>query len=197
VAFRAGGIPETIADGRNGRLVEPFDRQGLAGAIAALLLDTDTARTLGRAAAEAIRPFSLDRQAEAYEAILADLAASSGWRAGEVDRVTGITGSEDCRVAAVPLLLDPVLAASPVGPVLAAQIDALAAQVEELATDREVIRAELAAVKENRDGLHAQLVAANDRSTARDAELALLKGRLVNRLILKLRSHLLSRVLRR
>ncbi len=57
-----------------------------------------------------------------------------------------------------------------------------------------MIRAELAAVKENRDGLHAQLVTENDRSAARDAELALLKGRLVNRLILKLRARLLSRL---
>ncbi len=76
VAYRTGGIPETIADGRNGRLVEPFDRQALAEAITGLVLDPQATRILGREAAASVRHLTLARQAEAYEAILAGLAAS-------------------------------------------------------------------------------------------------------------------------
>jgi glycosyltransferase involved in cell wall biosynthesis len=48
VATRVGGIPEAIADGKDGLLVEPDSRDAMIGAIARLLDDPDLRRSLGR-----------------------------------------------------------------------------------------------------------------------------------------------------
>jgi glycosyltransferase involved in cell wall biosynthesis len=49
VATKVGGIPEAVADGETGILVEPDSPTELAAAIALLVADTDLARRLGRA----------------------------------------------------------------------------------------------------------------------------------------------------
>jgi glycosyltransferase involved in cell wall biosynthesis len=46
VASRVGGVPEVVADGRSGRLVEASDVTGLANAIAGLLRDPELAERL-------------------------------------------------------------------------------------------------------------------------------------------------------
>lgn len=46
VASRVGGIPEVVIDGETGTLVEPDDSTALAAAIAALIMDADSARLL-------------------------------------------------------------------------------------------------------------------------------------------------------
>jgi glycosyltransferase involved in cell wall biosynthesis len=52
VATRVGGLPELIADGEDGVLVEPRDPAGLAAAIAGLLRDRGRAARLGARARE-------------------------------------------------------------------------------------------------------------------------------------------------
>jgi glycosyltransferase involved in cell wall biosynthesis len=49
VACRAGGAPESIADGETGILAPPCDSQGLADALLALLENRDAARRMGAA----------------------------------------------------------------------------------------------------------------------------------------------------
>jgi glycosyltransferase involved in cell wall biosynthesis len=67
VAFAAGGVPEAVADGDTGLLVEPGNAAGLAEAVILLLDDPNWRRQLGAAAAERIRTrFSPDRMVEAY-----------------------------------------------------------------------------------------------------------------------------------
>lgn len=49
VATRVGGIPEVVADGVTGRLVDPRDPGGMAGAVCALLEDRELLRRMGQA----------------------------------------------------------------------------------------------------------------------------------------------------
>ena len=49
VGFRVGGMPEVVADGETGLLVEPFDVAALAEALHRLLLDAPLRRKLGAA----------------------------------------------------------------------------------------------------------------------------------------------------
>jgi glycosyltransferase involved in cell wall biosynthesis len=68
VATRVGGVPEVIADGWSGRLVEAGDVVGLADAIGALLCDQAQARQLGqRAAAEVANRYSMTSMIEGTE----------------------------------------------------------------------------------------------------------------------------------
>ncbi len=55
VAARAGGIPEIIEHGRTGLLVRPGDATELAGALGALLGNSDWAGQLGKCAADSAR----------------------------------------------------------------------------------------------------------------------------------------------
>ncbi|QTE02481.1 glycogen synthase [Streptomyces cyanogenus] len=77
VASRVGGIPEVVADGRSGLLVEVDDgfEAGLARALDTVLGDPDAARRMGQAGRErAVREFGWDavarRTAGLYEEIL-------------------------------------------------------------------------------------------------------------------------------
>jgi glycosyltransferase involved in cell wall biosynthesis len=75
VATRAGGIPDKIADGVSGRLVEPGDVPALAAAIADLARDPEARRRLGAAAREVVRarfswPVLVDRTIALYEELL-------------------------------------------------------------------------------------------------------------------------------
>jgi len=62
VATRTGGLPELVSDGETGILVPPADPQALAGAIVALLADSERRATMGEAAARRVREqFSVER----------------------------------------------------------------------------------------------------------------------------------------
>ncbi|MCD6360385.1 MAG: glycosyltransferase family 4 protein [Armatimonadetes bacterium] len=55
VGTRFGGIPDAIADGETGLLVEPGDEDQLADALTRLLADPDRARRMGEAARERVQ----------------------------------------------------------------------------------------------------------------------------------------------
>ena len=70
VASRTGGVPEVVADGRTGLLVEPGDSAALASTIAALLDDPSAVSRLAASAHEsADSEFSLAAMAEATAAV--------------------------------------------------------------------------------------------------------------------------------
>ena len=65
VATRVSAVPEVVADGETGVLVEPGDVDGLAAALEALLTDRERARALGDAGRRRAREeFSVARMAE-------------------------------------------------------------------------------------------------------------------------------------
>jgi glycosyltransferase involved in cell wall biosynthesis len=70
VASNVGGIPEMIADGVTGLLVEPHDADGLARAITRLLTDHPLADTLARQAHDMVHDrFSIEYMVEAVQRI--------------------------------------------------------------------------------------------------------------------------------
>jgi len=81
VTTRLSGIPELVADGRHGRVVEPDDTVGLAKALAELAdLPGDRRRAMGRAGRERVaQAFSCRRTAEELaDQIRQRLAAAEG-----------------------------------------------------------------------------------------------------------------------
>jgi glycosyltransferase involved in cell wall biosynthesis len=75
VATRVGAIPETIASGSEGLLVEPGDLEGLASAMETLLSDEKKRKELGANALRRCRnEFSIqascDRHSSVYRAVL-------------------------------------------------------------------------------------------------------------------------------
>ena len=75
VATRVSAVPEVVADGDTGALVEPGDAAGLAAAVDRLLSDPDEARRLGAAGrARALEEFSVARMAERTLAVYRDAA---------------------------------------------------------------------------------------------------------------------------
>lgn len=65
VATRVGGIPEVVADGETGLLVEPRDHKGMADAIVRLLNDPELRGRMGAAGLErARRRFSAERMVQ-------------------------------------------------------------------------------------------------------------------------------------
>ncbi len=81
IAFAAGGLPEVIEDGVDGRLLPPHDDAALGDAVLELLRD-DVRRTAmgaaGRASAE--RKFALDRIVPMYEAVYERAASTASAR---------------------------------------------------------------------------------------------------------------------
>jgi glycogen synthase len=74
VATRAGGIPDKIEDGVNGRLVDVGDVASLAGALEALLQDASARKALGeRAAATVDARFTWDKVIDKTVALYDDL----------------------------------------------------------------------------------------------------------------------------
>jgi phosphatidylinositol alpha-1,6-mannosyltransferase len=71
VAARAGGVPDAVADGVSGLLVEPDDEVGLAQALTELLRDPARRADLGRRARERVlSEFTWDRIADrTFEAL--------------------------------------------------------------------------------------------------------------------------------
>jgi glycosyltransferase involved in cell wall biosynthesis len=71
VAYRSGGVPEMIADGETGFMVEPGDREGLAERMVKLARDPELRSRLGTAAAARARAeFSVAAYVDAMEEIL-------------------------------------------------------------------------------------------------------------------------------
>ncbi|MEJ7784961.1 MAG: glycosyltransferase family 4 protein [Solirubrobacteraceae bacterium] len=78
VASRIGGLPEVVADGETGVLCEPDDSGALAEAVVTLLSTPARAAALGRAgAARARERFALERQADGFEALFAELVGGA------------------------------------------------------------------------------------------------------------------------
>lgn len=81
VASNVGGVGELVADGVTGLLVPPQDSRALAAAIEALLDDGSRREALGTAAAHRVlEHFTLERQADAYLDLYAELRGI--WAAG-------------------------------------------------------------------------------------------------------------------
>jgi len=75
VATRVGGLPEVVAHGQTGLLVEKDDPQALAEAIAWLLAHPDQAAEMGQAARRrALEIFSWERCVDAYDALYRKVA---------------------------------------------------------------------------------------------------------------------------
>jgi glycosyltransferase involved in cell wall biosynthesis len=75
VASAVGGLPEAVDEGRTGLLVPPEDPRALGAAIAELAGDVDRARRMGVAGrARVLAEFSMERMAEAYEALYVEVA---------------------------------------------------------------------------------------------------------------------------
>jgi glycosyltransferase involved in cell wall biosynthesis len=76
VATRVGGIPELVAEGREGLLVEPHEPAALAAALAEVLGDPARRRELGDAAARRARAeFAADAVAARIDALYRDVLA--------------------------------------------------------------------------------------------------------------------------
>ncbi|MGH8564821.1 MAG: glycosyltransferase [Gammaproteobacteria bacterium] len=91
VAFGVGGIPETITDGVNGRMIQGFDTAAMAGALTELLFDPAPAAAMARAARKTIEErYPLDLQAARYEALLRAMGAKTAAAAERVRR--GLAG---------------------------------------------------------------------------------------------------------
>ncbi len=76
VASSVGGVPDVIADGENGLLVEPEDSSGLADAMHRLLVDEQLRITLGRAARRFV---SVEHSVDTVRARLFEVYASLGF----------------------------------------------------------------------------------------------------------------------
>ncbi len=74
VACRAGGIPEIVRDGLNGRLLEPGDSKGLARAISELLDDPGQLKAFGAAGRTLVlEHFSIPRMVEQNRRVYVEL----------------------------------------------------------------------------------------------------------------------------
>lgn len=83
VATRVGGVPELVAHGSTGWLVEAGDFQGLATAAASLIEQPEThARFAHAARARVVERFDIARHVDAYAALLERLAAVRSGSAG-------------------------------------------------------------------------------------------------------------------
>ena len=71
IASRVGGIPEIIADGETGLLVEPEDSRGLADAMVLLLDDAQLADRMGTAGRNAVlKKFNYQDYFRSYHAMV-------------------------------------------------------------------------------------------------------------------------------
>jgi len=72
VGGRAGGVPDAVADGETGLLIDPASRSELEGALIALLSDRERRRAMGRRARERIlKDFTWDACADRMLACMA------------------------------------------------------------------------------------------------------------------------------
>lgn len=81
VSTRAFGIPEAVADGESGLLVEPGDVEGLSRALQALIKDASLRERLGRAGRARFEArFTLERQLETMSSLYRSLATGKSTR---------------------------------------------------------------------------------------------------------------------
>lgn len=73
VATRVDGAPEAVEEGVNGRLFEPGDITGMAGAVLALVRDPGLRRRMGRAALERAKDWDIDEMVGAHEDLYDEL----------------------------------------------------------------------------------------------------------------------------
>ena len=79
VAYRTGGVPEMVADGTTGILVEPGDVDGLARGLVELARDEALRRRMGEAAAARARTeLSVAKHVDAMERLLLEASAPRG-----------------------------------------------------------------------------------------------------------------------
>jgi len=83
IAYRHGGVPEAVVDGRTGLLAGEGDVEGLATSIATLLSDTDARAAMGRAAEARVREeFDIGSRTEQlvalYDEVVGNTAAPGG-----------------------------------------------------------------------------------------------------------------------
>jgi glycosyltransferase involved in cell wall biosynthesis len=76
VAFRVGGLEESIEDGRTGLLVD--DKEAFTEALRRLLLDRALRERLGAEAARRARAYSWERTAERFDVVLRDVLSPDG-----------------------------------------------------------------------------------------------------------------------
>jgi len=75
VSTAVGGIPDLLANGREGFLVPPGDVKGFSGSMTFLLRDQETRSSMGKAAAQrAKQDFDVSRMVRAYEQLYENLA---------------------------------------------------------------------------------------------------------------------------
>ena len=78
VATRAGGIPEVVEDGVNGRLVSPRDAGQFAQALVALLKNESMRKRMGEAGfARVNERFTVDRMVASTAAVYARVAGTA------------------------------------------------------------------------------------------------------------------------
>ena len=70
IATRVGGNPEVVQDGVNGMLVGAGDKEGLEKALTSLMSDASLRDTLGAAAANRAKDFSIDKTVEATASLI-------------------------------------------------------------------------------------------------------------------------------
>jgi glycosyltransferase involved in cell wall biosynthesis len=79
VATRVGGVPQMIADGQTGVLIDSGDENALAAALIGLLTDQGRAARIGAAGRARVRErFGLEHMVETYQGHYRDLLARSG-----------------------------------------------------------------------------------------------------------------------
>lgn len=78
IGARAGGIPEIVRDGVNGRLVEPGDARQLLAAVRELLADPDLRSRMGQAGRELVQSqFSIATMVDRYRHLYRCLSGAS------------------------------------------------------------------------------------------------------------------------
>jgi glycosyltransferase involved in cell wall biosynthesis len=78
VATRVAGVPEAVADGENGWLVEPGDADAFGERLLRLAADPGMARRMGEAGRAKVEEFSADRMARQLERLYERLARETG-----------------------------------------------------------------------------------------------------------------------
>jgi glycosyltransferase involved in cell wall biosynthesis len=78
VSTAVGGVPDLLANGKEGFLERPGDAQGLAKSMAFLLSSPETRRSMGAVAARRAKEnFDVSRMVQAYEQLYENLANHS------------------------------------------------------------------------------------------------------------------------
>jgi len=86
VAFRSGGIPELVENGRNGLLVEQGDEEGLYRAMSELARDRALRERLGAAGEQTARRYPWENTADQLDAVYLSVLGAFSRRSGRLLR---------------------------------------------------------------------------------------------------------------